>query len=124
VSVEIVVTRAAISAGGADVLLIAIADWQQIVADDAGLRLRVDPYVAVNPRTGETIKIRTGEADAEIDIDGQWHPFLRFRKGVLSIKYTNELDDPRSVIRAKISAIAKRLGAVVRTDAGDQLLDW
>ena len=42
------------------------------------LRLRSEPYVAVNPKTGERIQIPAGQADAEIAIEGKWLPFLRF----------------------------------------------
>ena len=42
------------------------------------LRQRSEPYVAVNPKTGERIQIPAGQADAEIAIEGKWLPFLRF----------------------------------------------
>ena len=101
-----------------------ISDWKGLVEDDSGLRLRVEPYVAVNPRTGEKITLAMGKADAEIHVDGEWLPFLRFSNGRLVTEYHEDFEDPRNAVRAKIVAVAKRLGAVITTDAGDDILNW
>jgi hypothetical protein len=103
---------------------IALSEWMAIVDEDDSLRLRVEPYVAVNPRTGEKISINPGDAATEIQIDGQWLPFLRFRDGALTTKYVQEFDDPQNTRRIKITAIARRLGALIRADAGDEFLSW
>ena len=88
------------------------------------LRLRSEPYVAVNPKTGERIQIPAGQADAEIEIEGKWLPFLRFRGGALTTRYRRAFDDPTDPIRARIALVAKQLGAVIGTDAGDEILAW
>jgi hypothetical protein len=116
VSIELLVTRPDTA--------IALPEWLAIVDEDDTLRLRVEPYVAVNPRTGEKISINPGDADVEIRINGQWLPFLRFRHGALTTKYLQGFDDPQNVVRVKIAAIAQRLGALIRTDAGDEFLSW
>jgi hypothetical protein len=103
---------------------IALSEWMAIVDEDDSLRLRVEPFVAVNPRTGEKISINPGDAATEIQIDGQWLPFLRFRDGALTTKYVQEFDDPQNTRRIKITAIARRLGALIRADAGDEFLSW
>jgi hypothetical protein len=59
---------------------IALSEWIAIVDEDDTLRLRVEPYVAINPRTGEKISIKPGDADAEIQINGEWLPFLHQRR--------------------------------------------
>jgi hypothetical protein len=103
---------------------IALSEWMAIVDEDAGLRLRREPYVAFNPRTGEKISINPGDADAEIQINGKWLPFLRFWNGALTTKYVQQFDDPQNAMRVKITAITHRLGALIRTDAGDEFLSW
>jgi hypothetical protein len=103
---------------------ITLSEWTGFVDEDDDLRLRVQPYEALNPGTGENILIRAGKADAEIQIAGQWLPFLRFRDGSLTTKYTRQFDDPQNVMRVKIAAVARRLGALIMTDAGDEFLNW
>jgi hypothetical protein len=103
---------------------IALSEWMAIVDQDDTLRLRVEPYVAVNPRTGEKISINPGDAATEIQINGEWLPFLRFRNGALTTKYVQEFDDPQNAGRIKITTIARRLGALICTDAGDEFLRW
>jgi hypothetical protein len=124
VAVELIVTRTAGPVRGTADAAIAISQWKQLVAEDDDLRWRVEPYVAVNPRTDDKITIKVGEADTEIRVDGQWLPFLRFRNGRLTTRYAQEFDDPRNAIRVKIAAVAKRLEAMITTDAGDDLLAW
>ena len=93
--------------------------------EDDDLRLRAEPYVAINPSTGAKISIKTGEADAELQLNGQWVPFLRFRKGgELTTKFVQEFDDPRNATRLKIASVARHFGALITTDAGDELLSW
>ena len=58
---------------------ISLLEWTWLVEEDDDLRLRSEPYVAINQSTGAKISIKTGEADAELQVDGQWVPFLRFR---------------------------------------------
>jgi hypothetical protein len=117
VSVALIVTRS----GRA----IALSEWLWLVGEDDDLRLRVEPYVAINPRTGAKISIKTGEADAEYRLNGQWLPFLCFcRGGDLTTKYVQEFDDPKNPTRLKIASVARRLGAVIKTDAGNETIGW
>lgn len=103
---------------------VSLSEWMRLIDDEGDLPLRVEPYVAVNPKI-ERISIKTGEADTEIQVNGQWLPFLRFGKGgVLSTKYVKEFDDPQNATRIKIAVVAKRLGASIRTDASDEFLSW
>jgi hypothetical protein len=117
VSVALIVTRS----GKA----IALSEWMRLVEEDDDLRLRVEPYVAINPRTGDKISMKAGEADAEYRLNGQWIPFLRFRRGGdLTTKYVQGFDDPKNPTRLKIASVARRLGALVKTDASDEILSW
>jgi hypothetical protein len=49
------------------------------VEEDDDLRLRREPFVAINPTTGATIAIKAAQADAEIRVNGQWMKLTRFR---------------------------------------------
>ena len=120
--VEVILMRVAGSDGGHE--SIAISEWKGLVESEPGLRLRAEPYVAVNPKTGEKITLAIGKADAEIHVDGEWLPFLRFSNGRLVTEYHEDFEDPRNAVRAKIVAVAKRLGGVITTDAGDDILNW
>jgi hypothetical protein len=103
---------------------IAFLEWMQIVDLDPGLRMRGQSYEAVNPRTGEQIRMRAGEADAELRLGDHWRPFLRYSHGELAILYEAEFDNPQNPVRLKIAAVARSLQAVITTDAGDALLNW
>jgi len=103
---------------------ITVEEWEKVVACHTGMRLRKEPYVAVNPRTLEKIVFPCGEADAEILIKDEWLPFLRFERGSLTTEYQDEFDDSTNEIRIAIARIAAALSAVVGTDFSDGLLDW
>jgi hypothetical protein len=103
---------------------IAAEEWLQIVTSDGDLRLRKEPYIAVNPVTGETIQIDVGEADSEIHVNGEWLPFLCWRRGDLTTKYVRELEDKNNPRRMKLVAVANQLKAIIVSDAGDEPLAW
>src|SRR5262249_20658924 len=73
---------------------IAFVEWIKLVESDPSLRIRTAPYVAVNPATGDRIAMRAGEADSELEIHGEWVPFLRYHEGKLTIRFTDALLDP------------------------------
>lgn len=100
------------------------AEWLPLIGPDALLRQRTAPYVVVNPTTGATIEMPAGDADSEICMDGEWVPFLQFRRGKLRIGYVEGFDDPADLRRQTITAIAKALDAQIATDADDAPLDW
>jgi hypothetical protein len=120
-----IIVQRVLKEDGNEVLVpIAVSEWKQLVDEDPDLRWRAEPYSATNPRTGERIKIPVGAADSEICMAGEWFPFLRFFDGSLETKYQEAFEDPRNAARNKIAAVAKRLGAVITTDAGDDQLRW
>ena len=103
---------------------IPIEEWKAVVRQDHELRLRAEPYVAVNPATGASLRINVGEADGEILVQGHWLPFLSWVHGALLIAYQQEFETAQNPIRAKVAAVARTLGAIVGTDAGDEVLPW
>ena len=70
------------------------------------------------------IRIKAGEADAELRVGDRWFPFLRYGNGWLTTRYIGDYDDPQNAVRLKIADVAKQLQAVITTDAGDDLLNW
>jgi hypothetical protein len=117
VGVELIIERA-------DYLTISIDEWRQLVTSDPDLRFRTEPYCAVNPQTGDRIVVPPAEADTELHSSESWEPFLWFDGGRLALGYRDRFDDPQIPVRLKIVAIAQRLGAVVRSDASDELIQW
>jgi hypothetical protein len=101
-----------------------IGEWKEILEGDPQLRARTEPYKAINPRTLEELVVPAGEASSEIVVDGKWLPFLRFRRGTLSIRYQSEFEDPANALRKKIAQIARQLDAVVTSDADGDILEW
>ncbi|HVX16171.1 MAG TPA: hypothetical protein VHC22_33605 [Pirellulales bacterium] len=99
---------------------ISLEEWKHLVASDDDLRLRTEPYVVVNPRTGDRITVPVGAADAELWCGEKWLPFLRFSPGRLETRFRNDSADPAELAYfAKLAKIAKQLGAVLRNDSGD-----
>jgi hypothetical protein len=103
---------------------IALLEWMQIVDLDPDLRMRGQSYEAVNPQAGEKIRMQAGEADAELRLGDHWRPFLRYGQGNLTTRYVAEFNNAQNPVRLKIAAVARRLQAVITTDAGDDLLNW
>ena len=101
-----------------------IEEWKRLIMESHDLRLRSEPYVAVNPRTGERITAKAGEADSEMLVGGAWIPFLKFRGGELYTRYREAFEDPSNPFRVKIAEIARKLNAVITTDAGPGILEW
>ena len=101
-----------------------VGEWEEILEADPQLRSRTEPYKAVNPQAREKLVVPAGRASSEIYVDGQWLPFLRFGRGKLSIRYNPEFEDPGNELRKKVAQIAWKLGAVVTSDAGDDILEW
>ena len=103
---------------------IELKDWCSLIEADTNLRSRTSPYAVVNPTTGATIEMAVGEADSEISVDGEWTPFLCFRRGKLTMNYIEGFDDPSNSQRQKIAAIASSLSALIVTDVDDDPLNW
>jgi len=103
---------------------IALSEWIDLVGGDETLRINTEPHVGLHPHTGERFAMRPRRGDAEILLEGRWEPFLYFQSGVLSMRYSEGLDDPQNPVRKKIAAVAKQLGALVALDSNDYLFEW
>lgn len=104
--------------------LIGVDEWRTLVERHEDLRLRTEPYFAMNPSTGASISIPVGDADSEIAPDGEWHPFLRWRRGKLTTEYQMDFELPRNPLRLKLVEVANELAAVLNTDVDEEPLRW
>jgi len=103
---------------------ISLEEWGKLVADEPDLRLRAEPYAAINPKTGEQVLLPVGDADSEMHSGMQWHPFLRFARGKLVMEYQPGFANPDNELRLRIASISRALGAQITTDADDEPLNW
>ena len=103
---------------------ISIDEWRQFVSHRNGIRFRTEPYVAGNALTSQQISLAPGEADAEILVNGEWLPFLRYNRGKLVTEYHEAFEDPSNEIRNEIVCVLEALHAVVGTDLGDEVFNW
>lgn len=102
-----------------------LEEWLETVARHPDLRIRREPYVGINPRTGERIEAMPGEADAELFYDGEWIRLLSYSDdGMLEGDFFEGFDDPNNQQRLKIAQLARELGLVIRSDFDDEPLDW
>ena len=104
-----------------------LEEWLEAVSETEGARpAGTDGHKAVNPATGETIKIAGSEGDVEIYDPGEnaWQPLLHWndRRGRASMNSRalpivgGELVGP---VGETVKALAMRLGAQIRGDEGE-----
>ena len=104
-----------------------LEEWLEAVSETEGARpAGTDGHKAVNPTTGETIKIAGSEGDVEIYDPGEnaWQPLLHWndRRGRASMNSRalpivgGELVGP---VGETVKALAMRLGAQIRGDEGE-----
>lgn len=103
---------------------ISVEEWGKLVADEPDLRLRAEPYAAINPKTGEQVFLPVGDADSEMHSGMQWHSFLRFARGKLVMEYQPGFENPDNELRLRIVSISRALGAQITTDVDDEPLNW
>ena len=99
-------------------------EWMAFVESDAALSLGTAPFTATAP-DGSVVSMSVPPGQTEITLpDGSRLPFLRLSSGVLSMRYSPELEIPDNPVRRKIAEIAQHFDALTRTDAGDEFLGW
>lgn len=99
-------------------------EWQDFVESQDNLRLRIEPYIAHNPKTGSTIKISAPEGATEVRIGNVWFPFLEHFNGRLHMPYSQDLENPFNPIRKAVITVADYFAAQIKHDAGDETLKW
>ena len=99
-------------------------EWEEFVESRDNLRFRTEPHVAINPATGETIKMAAREGETEVLIEDSWNPFLSHYSGELQMRYRQELEDSNNPIRHAIVEVADYFSALITHDADDEILKW
>jgi hypothetical protein len=103
---------------------IAMEQWLGIVEADPALMLRTQPYTTKLP-DGQQLTMPVRPAQSELTIaGGDRVPFLGYREGELVMRLTEDMehaDDPK---RQKVAEVARKLGALIMHDAGDEILKW
>ncbi len=99
-------------------------EWDEFVESQDYLRFREEPYIAPNPTTGESIEISPSAGATEVSSNGEWLPFLEYRRGELHIKYSQDFEDSENPQRKAISDVAGYFAAIIMHDAGDEILKW
>jgi len=103
---------------------IAMDQWLGIVEVDPALALRTQPYVTKLPDGQElTMPVRPGQSELTF-AGGERVPFLGYREGELVMRLTDEMESPGDPKRQKVADVARKLGALITHDAGDEILDW
>jgi hypothetical protein len=100
-----------------------LKDWLQLIDADPALRLVSEPHSSTKG-SGQIVSIPTLPGQAELKVGRIYVPFLGFRSGELTMKYQDAMKQPTDPVRLKIAEVARRLGAVIGHDAGDDLLEW
>ncbi len=77
-----------------------------------------------NPRTGELIRMNVGRGASVLHLQGDWIPFLEWRRGSLICQYNEELEDPDHPVRRKIVELSQTLRASIFLDVQDEPLEW
>jgi hypothetical protein len=96
-------------------------EWLRLIDADPALRLRSAPHSA-SIGSGAIISVPTLPGQAELSVGGTYVPFLGFRHGELTMAYRATMEQPTDPVRIKLAEVARRLGAAISSDAGDELL--
>jgi len=99
-------------------------EWEDFVESQDNLRYMTNSHIVTNPNTGAEIKVNSLTSETELFVNNEWIPFLYYENGELRMKYYDRMGDINDPIRKVISGIASYFGAIIRHDAGDEILDW
>jgi hypothetical protein len=101
---------------------ITLEDWKAAIAATEGVRLfAAEAHAITNPVTGETIRIRAREGDAEVFFPdlGEWRPAFRWGDGSAAFAARFEPGDRTHPVWVAAVALASHLGAVICGDGGE-----
>jgi hypothetical protein len=104
-----------------DDVAIGIDEWCAAVARTEGMRLARNDALAVNPTTGERIRIPAQHGDVEVYFpqDDAWIPCLWWSSGRISFRPPPDFSNPESRFRQGLVALAKQLRARLVGDDGE-----
>lgn len=104
-------------------LRIGLDEWLDFVQRDPTLRFQQEPYVIQTP-SGSKISSPVAEAQAELEVGGQFCPLLYYHDGELCRGYSREFENPLNPVRQKIAEVARKFNAIISQDCGDQIVEW
>ena len=99
---------------------IAVEEWTNAVAQVDKVTLRSDDSVAIDPQTGEEIRIPANDGDAVVTIPNGSLGLRWSSSGRASFRATDDWDDATSSLRTTIFALAQQLDARVVGDEGEE----
>lgn len=99
-------------------------DWIALVAADATLAIRTEPFTATAP-DGSVISMAAPAGQSEFTLpNGSSIPFLHLSGGELSMRYHADMETADDPVRFKVVKIARHFDALITSDAGDDFLEW
>lgn len=101
---------------------IGLEDWKAALSATEGVRLcSPGANTITNPKTGDIISIPRRDGDAEVCFPDEqaWCPVFRWFEGAAHVNAKFDPGDLSHPVWAAVTALASRLGAVVRGDHGE-----
>ncbi|MEO1201446.1 MAG: hypothetical protein AAFX10_01980 [Pseudomonadota bacterium] len=110
-----------------------LEEWLSALESVDDVRQRFTDTVAINPETGEEIRIARNDGDAEVLFrEGgflglgrreEWHLVFSFFNERVSFKAAQDIESPRNPVRRVAAQLAAALNATVVGDEGETY-DW
>ena len=101
---------------------IPLEDWKAAVSATEGVRLcPTEAHSITNSKTGEVISIPTRDGDCEVYFADKnaWQRAIRWSGGAAHVNARFEPGDTSNPVWVSMTALAKRLNAVIRGDEGE-----
>jgi hypothetical protein len=101
---------------------IPLEEWRAAVAATPGVRLHAAEFhTLTNPTTNQVLRFKVNDGDTEVffPVEGQWHPAIRWSKGMASFNARLEPGDASHPVWAAAVSLAARLNAVIQGDDGE-----
>jgi hypothetical protein len=102
---------------------IPLEEWRAAVTATPGVRLyTAEFHTLTNPTTNQVLlryKVKDGDTEVFFPTEGQWHPAIRWFKGVASFNARLEPGDASHPVWAAAVSLAARLNAVIQGDEGE-----
>lgn len=112
---------------------ISLEEWTAAVEATENVRITNEEWVAVNPSTGDELRMKAGEADAEVFIKkrgilfdkSRWVKVFTYRGGRITFasRGMEKPDSSRDPIRKAAAALAAKLDAMIAGEEGE-VYDW
>jgi hypothetical protein len=100
---------------------ITLDEWKSAVDSTQDVRLDTKGLSITNPQTGDVITVAGMEGDAHINVEGTWHFCFRWRpRGSVAFKAPGNFDDAESPVRRVAMELARKLGARLIGDGGEE----